>query len=208
MADYTSSLTGAEIDAGINKAALLPAISGGDATKVVAVNAAENAFELVDGGFPSGTSMLFNQASAPTGWTKKSDWANTASLLVGNTYASGGSDDPVTWTTALVSASHVLTEAELPSHTHGAGTFSAGSDGDHSHTTANGAAFLTNGSSGGMDSGSGYTYQSATNTDGAHTHTISGTSGASGSGSGHDHTLTQDTYTPRYVTIIAASKDA
>lgn len=49
--------------------------------------------------FPSGTIMLFGQASAPLGWTKKLDWSDNAMLTInseinGTTLSSGGSTNP------------------------------------------------------------------------------------------------------------------
>jgi len=133
-------------------------------------------------GFIAGTSMIFNQASAPIGWTKKTNWANNASLIIGNTYANGGSDNPETWTTAISVSNHTLTTAEMPSHIHnirgGSGSISdycGGSTADY--------GLQNQGPS------------SATNT------------ASTGSGSGHSHGIIQDIYAPRYQTVISASKD-
>jgi len=50
--------------------------------------------------FPSGTKMLFQQTSAPTGWTKNTTHDNKALRVVSGTAGSGGS---VAFTTALAS---------------------------------------------------------------------------------------------------------
>jgi hypothetical protein len=116
---------------------------------------------------PSGTTMLFAQTAAPTGWTKSTTHNNKALRVVSGTASSGGS---VAFTTAFSAArglsgstdGHALTVAEMPAHTHtqeimaggvnfapGAGyntatgvTGSAGSNAAHSHTLANGSVNL------------------------------------------------------------------
>jgi hypothetical protein len=85
----------------------------------------------VTGVFPSGTKMLFQQTSAPTGWTKDLTHDNKSLRVVTGTAGSGGS---VAFTTAFAnqtvsgSTSSVadggtvgdttLTIAQIPSHTH------------------------------------------------------------------------------------------
>lgn len=60
------------------------------------------------GFFPSGTIMLFGQASAPTGWTKKTDWQDNAMFCYASgTPGSGGAVNP--------QSTHTHTG---PSHTH------------------------------------------------------------------------------------------
>ena len=76
--------------------------------------------------FPSGTKMLFNQTSAPTGWTKDTTHNDKALRITNGTVGTGGS---VAFETAF--ASHTpagsvgvtidgtaLTEAQLPAHKH------------------------------------------------------------------------------------------
>lgn len=94
------------------------------------------------GGVPSGTTMLFQQTAAPTGWTKQTTHNNKALRVVSGTASSGGS---VAFTTAFSTsrtvsgsvANHTLTLSEIPSHNHGSGTLAAAShvhDMDHGHT--------------------------------------------------------------------------
>ena len=65
----------------------------------------------------SGTRMLFDQDSAPTGWTKETDVNDKVIRIVSGARADGG-----TWTVAGITVdSHVLAESEMPSHTHDAG---------------------------------------------------------------------------------------
>jgi hypothetical protein len=84
------------------------------------------------GGFPAGTRMVFQQTSAPTGWTKDTTAAinNSALRFVTGTAGSGGS---VAFTTAFasqavtgtngVSGSTTLTTAQMPSHNHSAAVY-------------------------------------------------------------------------------------
>jgi microcystin-dependent protein len=85
------------------------------------------------GSFPSGTVMLFQQTSAPTGWTKLTTHDNKALRVVSGTASTGGSTGfssvfASRTPTGSVSGSnsgggvnaHTLTTAEMPSHTHNA----------------------------------------------------------------------------------------
>jgi hypothetical protein len=116
---------------------------------------------------PAGTSMLFAQTAAPTGWTKSTTHNNKALRVVSGAASSGGT---VAFTTAFSATralsgstdGHTLTIAEIPAHTHtqeiigggnilGSGlgyttttaaTGSAGGGGSHSHTLASGSVNL------------------------------------------------------------------
>jgi hypothetical protein len=108
---------------------------------------------------PSGTLMLFQQTSAPTGWTKQVTHNNKALRVVTGTASSGGTR---TFTSVFADhtedgfvVSHTLVTAEIPSHTHtttcldgtgggsvlngagwglhGAVSTSVGGDGGHGH---------------------------------------------------------------------------
>ncbi len=87
---------------------------------------------------PSGTAMLFVQATAPAGWTKKTDNDNKALRIVSG--AGGGVGGSVAFTDAFVNYAPVvggtaLTTAQLPSHSHTQqGSFTSGTVSvDHSH---------------------------------------------------------------------------
>ncbi len=116
---------------------------------------------------PAGTTMLFAQTAAPTGWTKSTTHNNKALRVVSGTAGSGGT---VAFTTAFAAAralsgstdGHALTIAEIPAHTHtqeimgggnifasglgytttSAATGSAGGGGAHSHTLSAGSVNL------------------------------------------------------------------
>ena len=62
--------------------------------------------------------MLFQQTSAPTGWTKVTSSNDVALRVVSGSVGSGGS---VAFETAFASQTvpvHTLTTAEMPSHNH------------------------------------------------------------------------------------------
>jgi len=77
--------------------------------------------------FPSGTAMLFQQTSAPTGWTKSTTYNDYAIRIVNGTASTGGS---VAFSTAFTSqavtgsnsggavSATSLSTAQLASHSH------------------------------------------------------------------------------------------
>lgn len=72
--------------------------------------------------FPAGTLMLFQQTSAPTGWTKQTAHDNKALRVVSGTAGSGGS---VAFSSAFASqavsgsiGATTLSIAQMPSHNH------------------------------------------------------------------------------------------
>lgn len=77
-------------------------------------------------GFPAGTLMLFQQTTAPTGWTKQTTHNNKALRVVSGTASSGGSasfttvfsDQTPTISNTLSAAATTLTTTQMPSHTH------------------------------------------------------------------------------------------
>ena len=167
--------------------------------------------------FPSGTKMLFQQTTAPTGWTKDTTHDNKALRVVSGTAGSGGS---VAFTTAFSSSSvgaTTLTEAQLPSHNH---SFSGTtvSAGGHTHTITDpghnhlyGANYNAGLGVSGPSISGGSSYNTSTkvtgisiNAVGGHDHTFSGTTGAVGSSATHTHSLS---LAVQYVDVIIATKD-
>ena len=162
--------------------------------------------------FPSGTKMLFNQTSAPTGWTKDTTNNNNSALrVVTGTVGTGGSAD---FTSALATPSvtgtvttsianttaggtvgnHTLTVAQLASHNHSVyyhagfqGGTAAGAGGGDNATTVYGGI------------------TSSTGSNSAHNHSFTG--------SAHNHTATSTLSSAtaginvKYVDVIIASKD-
>jgi hypothetical protein len=193
-----------------------------------AANASNSATAAASSAFPSGTALLFQQTSAPTGWTKSTTHDNKSLRVVSGAASSGGTVD---FTTAFASksvtgtnSSYALTTADIPSHTHSfsgtTGTVSA----DHNHgfsvsgntnlvtTFPAGASALHGAQSGNNFNGSQITFNGSGTTGGAsanHTHTYSGTTGGTGSGGGHTHTFTGTAINlaVQYVDVIIATKD-
>lgn len=70
---------------------------------------------------PTGTRMLFQQTSAPVGWTKETNAAynNQALRLVTGAASTGGASGfTVVFGAGKATSSHTLTTSEIPSHTH------------------------------------------------------------------------------------------
>jgi len=160
-----------------------PTQSAGDNDTSIATTA----FVLANVGsyaFPAGTKMLFQQTSAPTGWTKQTTHNNKALRVVSGTASSGGS---VTFTTAFASKSVVgtvgntsLTIAQMPSHVH---NHQIGYGGSATITRHSGQASSIN--------------QGTINT------------GSAGSGSSHTHSFsgTAIDMAVQYVDLIIAQKN-
>jgi hypothetical protein len=156
--------------------------------------------------FPSGTKMLFQQTSAPTGWTKDTTHDNKALRVVSGTAGSGGTRS---FTAAFASqnvGSTSLTEANLPAHTH---SFSATTStvGDHVHGLGADVQTQVIGSAGPFYTGNQINIQygliTQTQGAGAHSHTVSGTTGSVGSGTGHTHSIDMAV---QYVDVIICTK--
>lgn len=159
----------------------------------------------VDALIPSGTSMLFAQTAAPTGWTKSTTHNNKALRVVSGTASSGGT---VAFTTAFASqavagtvGSTTLTVNQIPNHTHTGGTNTTG---DHQHSVTGVAGDGSFGPGGSAPYPAGGTF---TGVAGAHSHTF--TTDGTGGGQGHTHTFTGTAINlaVQYVDVIIATKD-
>jgi len=140
--------------------------------------------------FVSGTLMLFQQTSSPTGWTKQTTHNDKALRVVSGSASSGGS---VAFTSAFASqavsgtvgtsGATTLTSSQIPSHTHTTNFFNDNfcGPGPGLRNFGGGATPLTsdNGTGGG----------------GSHTH------------SGGSFTGTAINLAVQYVDLIIASKD-
>jgi hypothetical protein len=134
-----------------------------------------------DSGIPSGTLMLFQQTTAPTGWTKQTTHNDKALRVVSGSASSGGVDTFSAVMNGSVGAT-TLTTAQIPSHTHAYSMrLSSGGGGDTSDTNAGGLARSVGVYNGAQNS------TSAVNT---------------GGGGSHTHTMNV-----AYVDLIIASKD-
>jgi hypothetical protein len=157
--------------------------------------------------FDAGTLMLFQQTTAPTGWTKQTTHDNKALRVVSGTASSGGS---VAFTTAFASqtptgsvtitsvtgsaGATTLSTPQIPSHSHGPGSL-INAPGANRRFESSPAP--TNGTNG--DAVQGTT--AAAGGGGSHDHPFSFSSG-SGTFSGSAINLAV-----QYVDLIIASKD-
>lgn len=151
--------------------------------------------------FASGTKMLFQQTSAPTGWTKESVHNNKALRLVTGSVGSGGS---IAFTTAFnatkATNAFTLLATHLPAHTHAFGSLSAVSAGAHTHSYDK----PDDAGSGTKTGGTNTVAAGTTDSQGAHTHTMTGSTGSIGSGTGHSHVVPLNV---QYADVIIAIKD-
>jgi len=149
-------------------------ISIGGTTK--SVNGSENVtWSLAEIGafpassLPAGTTMLFAQTAAPTGWTKVTTHNDKALRVVSGTAGSGGS---VNFTTAFQSKSVVgsvgntiLTTAQLPAHTHN--VTGSGTTGNNNRGHVHNFSTLTN-------TAGNHAHSGSTNAAGIHHHVYPG----------------------------------
>ena len=158
--------------------------------------------------FTSGTRMLFQQTTAPTGWTKVTSGVNNRALrLVSGSVGSGGSN---TFTGVLNStvttgngsvASHTLTTSQIPSHYHLA--FRSGNHGQ----LRNGTNMSANNYPG-SGSGAGNLYESY-NISRSNSVPNVGRTSSVGSNSGHSHGFTNPNFNlnVNYTDVIIATKN-
>ena len=142
--------------------------------------------EMTTSFFPSGTRMLFQQTSAPTGWTKDATYNDYAVRITSGTASTGGT---VAFQTAFASRSvsgtvgnTTLTTTTIPAHTH---TVPMMQD------------------DGSLDLGAGYGTARDSTTSGN-----SATTSSVGSGSAHNHSFsgTAIDLDVRFVDFIIAEK--
>ena len=160
---------------------------------------------------PAGSLMLFQQSSAPTGWTKGTAHDNKALRVVTGSASSGGSNtfaaafnnnQTVSGTTSSTSvtitgstAAHTLSIAEMPAHTHTeGGTQEFG-------TTSSTSTGVRN--TGNSSPGNQFETQS-TGGGGSHSHGVGTLAGGA-----HTHSFS-DTFNldVQYVDLIICSKDS
>jgi hypothetical protein len=145
--------------------------------------------------------MLFQQTSAPTGWTKQTTHNNKALRVVSGTASSGGttaftsvftSRTPA-GTVSVTNAAVTLTESQIPSHQHQAGGNSGGGGrNDLFFAPTATTSFIVSGQTG---SASRNVYTNSTGGGTSHTHSNTATF----SGSALDFAV-------QYVDLIIASK--
>lgn len=141
--------------------------------------------KLAAGEFPTGTRMLFQQAAAPTGWTKETGAAYNKAMVAGvtGTPGTGGSNDPT--------AAHTHTIA----HTH--------STPHHHHQGEDATWSIIAGSAGGSGTISGVVNPGTTTiTKGSFVIPTSG-----GGTTGSSSAANSGTWAPKYFEVIVATKD-
>ena len=157
--------------------------------------------------FTSGTRMLFQQTTAPTGWTKDSSRNNRALRIVNGSVTDGGGNGFVdvlnsTVTTSNGSVSnHTLTESQIPSHYHYA--FRSGNAGQ----LRNGSNLSSNNYPG-SGTGPGNLYETYNITARNEVPNVGRTSNA-GSTSAHNHGFTNPNFNLNvlYTDVIIAQKN-
>ena len=176
--------------------------------------------------FPSGTKMIFQQTSAPTGWTKvTSSGDNRALRVVSGSAGSGGS---AAFTSAFSSQSvsgsianggnntnnggnntnnHTLSTSEMPSHRHIPGNRPIWDEAAGEYGTINNQGYVSY--PGGRYNGSAnydLHYSNYTGSTGSHAHSISS---HSHSIDAHNHSFSGSAIdlAVQYIDVIIASKD-
>lgn len=163
--------------------------------------------------FSGNTALLFPQASAPTGWTLDSNWGTPRSIVIGNSYGIGGTDNAVSFTTGVTVGNHASHTHTGPNHSHGVTinghALTIDEMPSHNHTDIGRHIGDADSAPGGQGwSGSHFTGSRGGNQ--AHNHgatTFGAGTGNTGSGGPTAHSVGQSTYSPRYITVIRATKD-
>lgn len=159
--------------------------------------------------FVTGTSMLFRQTAAPTGWTKVTTYNDYALRIVSGAASTGGS---VAFTTAFASqtpagsvsvntsglsaGATTLSTSQMPSHAHQISNYYKGGSLYNTYTV-NGVPFLIDGCSA---PSVGNTGTNNTGSGGSHTHTVSGSATSSFTGTAINLAV-------QYVDVIIANID-
>jgi hypothetical protein len=137
------------------------------------------------GGFPSGTSMLFQQTSAPTGWTKQTTHNDKALRIITGTVGTGGS---VAFSTALGAGATVAGGSVSGNPTSnlavGAGDLAVSVSGNISNTTLSINQIPSHSHSSGGNAG--FSAASAGN-EASLKYFAAGNTGAAGGGGAHNH---------------------
>jgi hypothetical protein len=101
--------------------------------------------------FEQGTAILFQQTSAPTGWTKQTTHNDKALRVVSGTASSGGSSAFSTVFGKTATDATTITTATMPSHTHSLSAYSVGTTGSPYVQGSGGADFSSVSTSVGSD---------------------------------------------------------
>ncbi len=157
---------------------------------------------------PSGTRMLFQQTSAPTGWTKVTSGVDNRALrLVSGTAGTGGSNSFTGVLNSTVTTSngnvqgHALTTAQMPDHYHFA--FRSGNHGQRRNGSNMSSNNYPGSGSGASNLYEGYNISASSSVSNV------GRTSSRGSGSTHDHGFTNPNFNLNvaYTDVIIAAKD-
>ena len=157
--------------------------------------------------FTSGTRMLFQQTTAPTGWTKDTSSTNRALRLVSGSVGTGGVNTFTGQFNATVTTSsgsvqgHALSSNEIPSHYHYA--FRSGNHGQHRNGSPMNANNYPSSGSGPANLYEGYNIGASGDVSNV------GRTSSVGSGSGHTHGFTNPSFNLNvlYTDVIIAQKN-
>ena len=157
--------------------------------------------------FPAGTRMLFQQTSAPSGWTKDTSLNNRALRLVSGSVSNGGGNAFTTVFNSTVTTGggsvqgHILSQSEIPSHYHLA--FRSGNHGQ----LRNGTNMNANNYPG-SGSGAGNLYESYNISASGSVSNVGRTSSV-GSNASHGHGFTNPNFNlnVNYTDVIIATKN-
>ena len=160
-------------------------------------------FDKIDATSITGVVQLYAGSTAPNGWLICNGQAVSRTTyaalfaVIGTTYGAG--DGSTTFNVPNLVNKTVrgsnslgktggadtvtLSTANLPAHTHGAGSYSAASNGTHTHNAMRSGTSGQNGTCVQRNWDGWETANVGIQSAGAHTHSISGTSGSTGSGS-------------------------
>ena len=192
-----------------NEAALFSMEVGG--TSVLVGRHESNGDLFRPDAFPAGTVMIFGQNSAPTGWTRKTDWQDNAALCF------SASGDPGSGGSMEISSGHNHS-FDTSDHTHGAGTlkFETGESGDAGSASNHYSMYDTDGNA--VEVYTDHQMSASYQAGGIHfaevetmadaTFYTTGGVGATASDGGETATTDVNTSTPYYQEVIAATKDA
>jgi len=163
--------------------------------------------------FPAGTSMLFRQTTAPTGWSNNPSYNDHCLKVTTGIASNGGTTFFTNFMADSTTGGTAISSLQMPSHLHSINhdhaSVNTSTGGAHTHTFPvygddHPNAVQARSGSGGL-SGNEVTSGASTN----HNHTVdlpnfSGSSGFTGNGDTHTHSLSQDI---KYVDVILAEKD-
>ena len=140
--------------------------------------------------FPAGTLMLFQQTSAPTGWTKETTHNDKALRVVSGTASSGGTNAFSTVMAQTTVGSTTLSISQIPAIDP---TIAGASTNAGSYSSAGGGTFVSRTLRG--TNLNGDTFSAGSTSFGWTT---------PGGGGSHNHSITMDM---KYVDVIIATKD-